>query len=234
MADESGIGYGNGQRTEIMDYQNLLTLLRARRSIRRFREAPVAREDLVRLIEAASWAPSNHNRQPWRFLVLEDRIEIAALAQAVGDRLAAKVAALPALASAYAGELVHYATFFGQAPVLVVVLHKHPASVSLPLLEGLAHRELVSGEPLSVAMAVQNLLLAAHAIGLGTCVLTGPLLVPEALTGRVKLPAGFDWTCLIALGHSDEQPTPPRRKSLDQLVEFREVRAECRSDHDRA
>ncbi|MBK8477940.1 MAG: nitroreductase family protein, partial [Opitutaceae bacterium] len=69
------------------EYESLLARLRARRSIREFLDRPVAREDLARLFEAARWAPSNHNRQPWRFLVLEDRARIAALAAGVGHRL---------------------------------------------------------------------------------------------------------------------------------------------------
>lgn len=205
-----------------MNYDSLLALLQSRRSVRRFREQPVDRGDLLRLVEAAGWAPSNHNRQPWRFLVLEDRAEIRALAAGVRESLSARVSSLPALASGYAGQLVHYATFFEAAPVLVVALHKRPASVTAPLLEGIAHPELVSGEPLSVAMAVQNLLLAAQALGLGTCVLTGPLLVPDALARGLALPAGFEVNCLIALGHPDESPPAPRRKTLEQIAEFRQ------------
>jgi coenzyme F420-0:L-glutamate ligase/coenzyme F420-1:gamma-L-glutamate ligase len=47
------------------DYAHLLDLIQARRSIRRFSDRTIAREDLERLLEAARWAPSNHNRQPW-------------------------------------------------------------------------------------------------------------------------------------------------------------------------
>jgi nitroreductase len=55
------------------DYDRLLELMRLRRSIRRFSDRAVSRQDIGRLIEAARWAPSNHNRQPWRFLVVEDK-----------------------------------------------------------------------------------------------------------------------------------------------------------------
>lgn len=214
-----------------MDYKLLLELLRARRSVRRFADQPVSREDLARLLEAARWAPSNHNRQPWRFLVLEDRERIRGLAKAVGQALGAKLQALPSLASAYAGDLAHHATLFAQAPVVLVALHKHPVSVAGALLEGLPHPGLVSGEPLSVAMAVQNLLLAAHALRLGACVLTAPLLVPETVAGALRLPAGHDLTCFIALGHPAESPEPPRRKKLEQCCEY--IDDDDRTDHDR-
>ena len=203
------------------DYDQLMELIRSRRSIRRFSDRAVGREDIARLLEAARWAPSNHNRQPWRFLVIEDKPLINRLAEAVRQGLSEKLKSLPEAAAAYAGEFTHYATFFSNAPMLLVVVHKQPVSVSAPLLAGLKNPDLVSGEPLSAAMAVQNLLLASQALGLGTCVLTGPLLVQDALAGALDLPAGHDLTCLVALGHPTESPAPPRRKTIEQIIEFR-------------
>ncbi len=202
------------------EYEQLLQLMKSRRSIRRFSAQAVSRDDIARLLEAARWAPSNHNRQPWRFLILENKQRIQTLARKVGEGLTDKLKLLPPIAAASAGELMPYATLFGGAPVLIVVLHKRPVSVSEALLEGIPNPTLVSGEPLSVAMAVQNLLLAAHALGLGTCVMTAPLLVQEALAGTLAVPAGFDPTCFVALGHPSESPAPPRRKNLEQVTEF--------------
>ncbi len=201
-------------------YEHLLGLIQARRSIRRFSDRVVSRDDLARLFEAARWAPSNHNRQPWRFLALEDKQQINRLAETVRENLAQKLKELPEVAASHIGEFTHYATCFANAPVLLVVLHKRPVSVSASLLVGIRNPELVSGEPLSVAMAVQNLLLAAQALGLGTCVLTGPLLVPEVLVAELSLPAGHELTCLVALGHPAETPPPPRRKTVEQIAEF--------------
>ena len=203
------------------DYEQVLALMKSRRSIRQFAARSIAREDLPRLIEAARWAPSNHNRQPWRFLVLEDKQEITRLAENIGRKLSEKLLSLPAIASGYAEELTHYATFFSQAPVVVVAMHKRPVSVSDVLLAGVPQPALVSGEPLSVAMAVQNLLLAAHALGLGACVLTAPLIVQEVVRSELELPFGYELTCFVALGYPEEQPPTPRRKSIEQIVNFR-------------
>jgi nitroreductase len=205
----------------MMRYEQLMELIQRRRSIRRFSARAVGREDIVRLIDAARWAPSNHNRQPWRFIILEEKREIAQLAERVGGKLAEKLKSLPRTVSEYAGDYAHYATFFSQAPVLLVVLHKRPISLADSVLKDLSQPELVSGEPLSVAMAVQNLLLAAHALGLGGCVLTAPLIAREAVLGVLDLPAGYDMTCFVALGYPDEEPPQPRRKSIEQITEMR-------------
>jgi nitroreductase len=134
--------------------------------------------------------------------------------------MAQKLKELPEAAASHIGEFTHYATCFANAPVLLVVLHKQPVRMAASLLAGLKNPELVSGEPLSVAMAVQNLLLAAQALGLGTCVLTGPLLVPEVFAAELTLPASHEMTCLVALGHPAETPPPHRRKAVEQIVEF--------------
>ena len=93
-----------------------------------------------------------------------------------------------------------------------------------PFVELLAETdraEWVSGEPLSAAMAVQNVLLAAHCLGLGACVLTAPLLVGEVWRELDDLPMGFEPTCVIAVGYPDQQPCPPQKKPLEQILEYR-------------
>ena len=216
----------------MMGYDDLIELLQSRRSVRHFVDRAVSREDILRLLAAACWAPSNHNRQPWKFLVLEDRQEIHALADSVKRSLATKLRSLPAVATAYAEEFADHGTLFAQAPVLIVALHKRPVSISAALLEGLRNPTLVSGEPLSVAMAVQNLVLAAKALGLGTCVMTAPLVAQDAVAACLDLPAGFDTTCFVAVGYPGESPEPPRRKSLEQIVEFRNNQEGSGRKHD--
>jgi len=203
------------------DYEQILALITSRRSIRKFSQQPVSRENILRVLEAARWAPSNHNRQPWRFIVFEDRTQIGKLAEAVGAELSGKLETLPAVARGYAIEFAAYATFFAKAPILAVVLHKRPVNFSSALLKDVSQPELVSGEPLSSAMAVQNLLLAAHALGLGACVLTAPLVVRETVVRELNLPGEYEVTCLVALGYPDETASPPRRKSVEQITEFR-------------
>ncbi len=205
------------------DYEQFLLLAQSRRSVRKFSEQIVSREDILRVLEAARWAPSNHNRQPWKFIVLEDRRKLTRLAEEIRAELSQKLKSLPEVASGYTGELANYATFFADAPVLIAVVHKRPVSFSAALLEGVAHPDLVSGEPLSAAMAVQNLLLAAHALGLGTCVMTAPLILGDLMHRELNLPPGHELTCLVALGYADERPSTPRRKSVEQISEVRDA-----------
>lgn len=209
------------QGMSALNCQHLLQLLRTRRSTRKFRADPVPRADVQCLLEAARWAPSNHNRQAWRFLVLQSPARIAELAEVIAKAVRTRTERLPAVASPYVADLVSHASLFAGAPALVVALHRAPLAVASSLLADLAHPELVSGEPLSTAMAVQNLLLAAHALGLGACVMTAPLLAGEQLDTALGVEPPWAVTCLIALGWPAETPDPPRRKDLGQIAEFR-------------
>ena len=177
--------------------------------------------DIERLIEAARWAPSNHNRQGWKFIVFEDRRELQRLAERITTSLSNRIEMAKRITSAQAEEIIHYATLFAGAPIVILVMHKRSVAVGRELLAGATRGELVSGEPLSAAMAVQNMLLAAHCLGLGTCVLTAPLLAGETWKKLDGLPVGFEPTCIVAVGYSDQQPSPPRRKPLEQILDYR-------------
>ncbi|HLB46823.1 MAG TPA: nitroreductase family protein, partial [Anaerolineales bacterium] len=68
---------------------DLLTAIEGRRSFRRYTDRAVPRDAVERLLTAATWAPSAHNRQPWRFVVITSDSVKSALAGAMGERLRA-------------------------------------------------------------------------------------------------------------------------------------------------
>lgn len=203
-----------------MNYQEFLELIRSRRSVRQFSSRQLTHSQIDALIEAARWAPSNHNRQGWKFIVFQDAEMIAGLAEQIRGSLGRSLPAAHRLLAGHAEEIAHFAGVFDQAPVVILAMHKISAAVG-KLLPVSAAGGLVSGEAISTAMACQNILLAAHAMGLGACVMTAPLLAAEVWNAAGDLPAGFEPTCLIAAGYPAVTPTPPRRKSLEQIVEYR-------------
>lgn len=201
-------------------YDELMQIIRSRRSVSSFKEDPVDRADVNRIVEAARWAPSNHNRQGWKFVVYDDRDFIWKLAAEVGVALRHRAAAVPRIKPDQVRAFVEYATQFAKAPCLVLVLHRTPAYVAGEPLSDLPGSEGISGEPLSAAMAVQNMLLAARALKLGTCVMTAPLIVREVFQALPERPQGYEITCLVALGYPLDVPPPPERKGLEHILEF--------------
>ena len=195
-------------------------VIRSRRSVRTFTDRMPDRLQLDRLIEAAQWAPSNHNRQGWKFLVFQDKTQILELSEKVRQVLGSTLACANQLVAAQKQELLHFATLFEMAPVIILAMHKKSLAVGRALVDASGGMH-VSSEAISAAMAVQNLLLTAHVLGLGACVMTAPLLASSVWESLPDLPVGFEPTCVIAVGYPAERPSPPRRKPLKHIVEYR-------------
>lgn len=180
----------------------LLHLIKTRRSLRRYRPEPVPRSLVERLLEAAIWSPSAHNRQPWRFVVLETAQAKQGLARAMGARLRRDLAAdgaPPEVIDADAGR--SYERLTG-APVLIVLCLSMADMDSYPDERRSANEFLMAVQ--SVAMAGQNILLAAHEAGLGACWMCAPLFCPDVVREALALPDDWQPQGLITLGYPDQ------------------------------
>jgi nitroreductase len=206
----------------------ILELMRRRRTVRVFRADPVPDELLLTLVEAAGLAPSAANKQPWRFIVVRDRALIAEVAhetEAELGRLEGAVAGdLKAEAASYAGRFVS----LRDAPALVVPIFRPVPGLSMFLAQasdaGVADRirNLEShAAVVSIAMAMQNLLLAATELGLGTCCATAPLVAAEDLARVLRVPSGWQIAALIAVGYPAEVSSDPGRKPVQSIVKWK-------------
>ncbi|MBI2975443.1 MAG: nitroreductase family protein, partial [Chloroflexi bacterium] len=99
----------------------LFDVMRTRRSIRRYADRPVGGEAVVRLLEAAIWAPSAHNRQPWRFVAIQTEAVKLALAEAMGARLRADRLADGDPPEAVEADAVRSRARMAASPVVVAV-----------------------------------------------------------------------------------------------------------------
>ena len=217
-----------------MSPDHLLELLRTRRSVRRFRPEPVAREALVSLLEAAVLAPSASNKQPWRFLVVQSLERIARMAAAVREATTRIAAQIPAENQASFLAYGDYFTRFELAGTVIVPIHRAlsvlgnlvdadegiPASAQATLdRAAIASMEEQSGL-IGTALALENILLMAHAMGLGASGMTGPLVAEPALREILEIPPGWGIVALVPIGHPDETPRPTERKSVDKVVRW--------------
>jgi nitroreductase len=196
----------------------LLELLRTRRSVRRFRPDPVPEDAVAALLEAAAAAPSAGNRQAWRLLLVTSRPRIDAMAEAVRAEVARIRARVrpdaAAEADAYLANFLHFAG----APLVVAPIHRRGPDL-LEAAGGTARPSRADADALaSVAAAIQNLLLCAHALGLGACWMTGPLVAADALAELLEVPRGWALSAILPVGRPAEQPEAPPRRRPDALV----------------
>ena len=161
--------------------------IKGRRSVRSFVDKPVERAVLERLIEAAIWAPSGGNAQTWRFVAVSDP-----------DRIQRIKTVSPGL--------------LGDPTAVIVVCQD--------LAEARAKGSTL-GEgflaPVDAAMATQNMLLAAHAEGLGTCVIAS---FHRRAVGRLLgVPETVEPMLLVSVGWPDITPDAPARRG-ENVVSF--------------
>ncbi len=166
-------------------------LIRGRRSVRRFSNQPVSAEHLARLVEAFRWAPSAGNAQPWRLIVVRSaELRHGLATSALSQR------------------------FVEQAPVVFVVCAD---------LERARQTYGDRGASLyclqDTAAATQNLLLMAHALGLGACWVGAfrESMVAELLS----VPRHLRPVAMVPVGWPDDRPCPPVRREAAEFLEDR-------------
>ena len=208
------------------DAAGLLRILQGRRSIRKFRTEAPAREEIEALVEAAVLAPSASNRQPWRFFAAEGgRIRaMAAAVRGAVERVAAHVEEGSGAAFRAYGD---YFTRFEEAPLVLAPLHRRA-----PVLSNLVLPSLPEGERgcidemeensslIGASLALQNLLLMAHARGLGASAMTGPLLAGPELREILEIPEGWGLGALVPVGYPAEEPAAPERKPATRVLRW--------------
>ena len=163
----------------------VLDAIRHRRSIRRFTEQPVSREDLLAVVEAGRWAPSGLNNQPWRFLVIAGNDPRLALT---------------------AG-LTKYGHIVERAKALICVFLDKDTMYS-PMKD---HQ--------SAGAVIQNMLLAAHSLGLGAVWLGEIANRGDEVVRALGLAETLELQAVIALGHPDQQGSSDRKDLRDLLLE---------------
>ena len=194
----------------------LAEVIAERRSIRRYQAASIPDAQLDALLQAACWAPSAHNRQPWRFAVLRNDAPKERLARAMGQKLAADRGRDGDDAAAIADDVARSHARITGAPVVVAVCLSLADMDRYPDPQRAAAEHLMAVQ--STAMAVQNLLLAATAAGLGACWMCAPLFCPEVVRGALDLPADWQPQALVTIGRPASAGKPATRRPLAEFV----------------
>jgi nitroreductase len=211
---------------------DILDVISSRKSIRRFRTDPVPEDMITKILEAARWAPTGENYQPWRFIVVrnqEARNRIADLAKVgSGSRMTAwyclghmqerfekiedPVKRAEVLRFMYSGEVSAFARV---APLVIAVLGSlRIGSVDVPY---------------DLSAAIENMLLEAHSLGLGACWVHGPVASSRDAVKFKKIlnipteMSEYKVIAYVAFGWALEQRRHPRPKlPLEELVWWEE------------
>ena len=172
-----------------------------RRSVRSFTEEAVSKEKIETILEAGVWAATGMNRQPWRFIVIENKSVIKSISD---ETKKAVREAMPAIGNRFEtnGDIICY-----NAPVLILIcteVDKNFSNINL--------RDSV--------LAAQNIFLKAHELGLGTCYMGWIDLMnqnrPEVLK-KFGVPEGYEMQVSLILGYPKIKSSSGKRNKVQVL-----------------
>ena len=186
-----------------MSADDLLRQMRVRRSLRRYHAQPVPDDCIDKLLEAATWAPSAHNRQPWRFVVMRDAATKQRLADAMGARLRQDLQADGLPAALIDKDVGRSRQRITGAPLLILLCMSLRDMDVYRDAQRNDHERSMAQQ--SVAMAGQNILLLADSLGLGACWMCAPLFCPDVVARTLDLPADWQPQGMITLGFPAQQ-----------------------------
>lgn len=189
-----------------------------RRSIRKFSKSEVSVSLIDTLLNAAGNAPSAKNRQPWRFIVLGGEFK-AEFEHCMERGLLREETITPILPRSGFGlpDAKNTLKIMREAPILIVVINSNGSSPFVPVDSDDRVTEIC--DTLSIGAAVQNMLLTAERLGLGTLWIANTCFAYPELTGFLKTDGQL--VGAVAVGYADEAPPPRSRKSIEEITEYR-------------
>jgi coenzyme F420-0:L-glutamate ligase/coenzyme F420-1:gamma-L-glutamate ligase len=166
---------------------------------------------IERILETAMYAPSAHNLQPWRFCVVTTSVVKSRLGKALTFKMRADMNAAGVPQSEIKARAERSLRRLDEALVVILLCREVTA--------------VRGDEPEEVTMAIQSvsaaglqLLLAAHAEGLGGNWICWPLYAQEAAREALELPESWEPQAMFFLGYADEEPREKKLKSLDEIL----------------
>ena len=189
---------------------DLKDVVKQRRSIRKYLPREVLYHVVLAVLEAAGWAPSAHNSQPWRFIVLADPQVKRELAERMAEAWAADLKKDNQIVDdSLRSERVER---FANAPVLIMACLTMEGLREFPDEQRQKRERDLAVE--SLGASLENLLLAAYAAGLGACWFCAPVFCKETVRAVLKIPCEVEPSALIMLGYAAEKPPVPTKKAL--------------------
>jgi len=211
-----------------MDYNAFLELVKNRRSIRRFKPDAIPDEYVDKIIEAARWAPSGFNSQPWEFVVVRKRELKDRIVQAIKDNFAKMVqrrsreVTNPSKHERREASLLSEAYGYRNAPVFIILYGDMRTKVALPVVvqsnEDLFRQIYIS----SLASAFLYMHLAAAALGFASQWVTSVWFPPvqSAIKELLGIPEELAVYDMMATGFSASKPRPKVVRDREEMVHY--------------
>lgn len=205
---------------------DIFEVINTRKTIRKYKPDMPHKEDIEKIINAARVAPSATNSQNWEFIVIKNQDIKEKMKAAVIEEYD-KLSQL-STDKEFLEKITHYksySTFFSNAPVVIAIVETPRTSFITEIMKksGMDEEKLKLMRPdsslLSMGAAIENMSLAAHALGYGTCWMVAPIIGTEAFGKLLNIDPNSHVISLLTLGtpFRDDYPSPAK-KSLEEVM----------------
>jgi coenzyme F420-0:L-glutamate ligase/coenzyme F420-1:gamma-L-glutamate ligase len=197
---------------------DLHAFLRTRRSIRRFKADPVPDSVLSDILHTATFAPSAHHRQPWRFVVLQEAGSKNHLAESMAAEFRRDLEKDNLPRDKIDARVDKSRERIMTAPVVIILCLDMSEMDSYPDEARKKAEYLIATQ--SAANAGMQLLLAAHAEGLGSVWVCSPMFAQEIVQNALDISKHWEPQAMFLIGYPVEIPEERERKELKEIVKF--------------
>ncbi len=183
----------------------LMDVIKNRRSIRAFEKQEIAKEIIEDLLNCARLAPSAKNRQPWKFVIVKDKVKnkIANIMLEVEEKII-----LNANEKQWHSSVKETAKIIKEAPILILVLKNYDD-------------DWKTGDTLSIGAAIEHICLRATDLGLGSLWIRDTVFAQKEIAKEIGH-ENMEMICAIAIGYPAENPEQRMRKKLREILEWYE------------
>ena len=201
-----------------MDYESLLELVKKRRSIRKFKPEPIPDEYVDKIIEAARWAPSGANSQPWEFIVVKKQELRDRIIELIKEQteLTRKMEATREPELRFRWQAAGY----GRAPVFIILGGDTRTKNAYPLNTTMQRGGSIFNS--SLASAFLYMQLAATSLGLGAqwvSAISYPY-VQSFTKELLGVPTELEFYDMMAVGYPDAEPRPRLVRAKEEMVHY--------------
>ena len=192
------------------DKPDILRIIKNRKSIRVYEDRPVPKESLDKILEAGLWGPSIHHLQPWEFIIIEKSDLIKSISEIFVEK--SKEINIPGF---FSGPTIRSLT---NAKSLICVYNTGEVTDFAKMVDKKYIENSAIAELSAIAAAIQNMILTAESLGIGSCWLDAPLFCGDEINELLEV--NHRVVALISFGYPAEAGRRAPRKSKEETVRF--------------
>lgn len=195
---------------------SMMNVIKSRRSIRMYSSRKVTKKVVLKFLDMATWAPSAHNAQPWRLIVIMEEDLKKEFSTAMARDWTKDMAGDGVPPETRKSLVKTSIERFTQAPVIVVACLTMADMDEYPDIRRQECEKVMAVQ--SLAAAIQNILLAASSEGLGACWFCTPLFCQDTVREVLRIPREVEPQAIVTLGYPSEIPDAPHRRRIEEVA----------------